>query len=111
MQCGCLPGPKPWRAWLRVSAENAQTINYKDTIPQYIVVVNRLFSLYCILASAGQGGANEPEGEIGATGQIVYTICTHTLKYKLLIQTIKAPFPFHQPFVVIDLPAIFCLKN
>ena len=37
--------PRSQALWarLRVSAENAQTINYKDTITQYIVFVNRLF--------------------------------------------------------------------
>lgn len=45
MQCGCPPGPRPI-ARLRVAAENAQTINYRDTITQYIAVVN-LFILFC----------------------------------------------------------------
>ena len=37
--------PRSQALWarLRVSAENAQTINHKDTITQYIVFVNRLF--------------------------------------------------------------------
>lgn len=34
--------------WLRVSAENAQTINYKSTISQYIVLVNRKLYLCCV---------------------------------------------------------------
>ena len=44
------PRSQALRARLRVSAENAQTINYKNTIPQYPVDVNDLFSLYCISA-------------------------------------------------------------
>ena len=54
--------------WLRVSAENAQTINYKGTITQYIAVVNRAFYVYCVLAcntprvTAGTAGVAATQG-------------------------------------------------
>ena len=62
--------PRSQASWaqLRVSAENAQTINYKGTITQYIAVVNGLFSVCCILAcntpraTAGTAGATAPQG-------------------------------------------------
>lgn len=49
MQCGCPPGPRP-TACLRISAEHAQTINYKPTLTQYVVVVNRVWRVFCISA-------------------------------------------------------------
>lgn len=44
---GVLPGHR-LSACLRVSAERAQTINYKPTIAQYVVVIDRYSDAFCI---------------------------------------------------------------